>query len=359
MNRKLYLECIKLECIKDRWYAVEHFERFEGGEIRIARRRHALGVVGKDKRKAAERALRSLEVEVAMVRRDEVVNEEISVLEYSERFLAAAALDVRSSTLRSYKLWIRRFVLKYGQLQLGAIRPAMIEAWKIELAEKLSPSTVNVALRSLRVMFGKAARQGVIARNPFDHVSFVDVPRRSFPPYWTPDQFTEFMEVVTAPRQRVANALAFFAGLRVRETVTLRWKDIKDDTIEIVSRADARTKGDRSRRVPLFAPLRAHLDSLPHFGDYVLSSASTSRRRTQPLSAVPRASPTAPPPSRNHLPRTPSLLRLEPRTRRRPDRGAAEIAGAPGHSDDNDLHPYRARRRGGRCTAHGPLRMTG
>lgn len=251
---------------------MEHFERFEGGEIRIARRRHALGIVGKDKRKAAERALRSLEVEIAMVRRDEVVNEEISVLEYSERFLAAAALDVRSSTLRSYELWIRRFVLKYGQLQLGAIRPAMIEAWKIELAEKLSPSTVNVALRSLRVMFGKAARQGVIARNPFDHVSSVDVPRRSFPPYWTPDQFTEFLEVVPAPRQRVADALAFYAGLRARETVTLRWKDIKDDTIEIVSRADARTKGDRSRRVPLYAPLRAHLEALPYLGDYILSS---------------------------------------------------------------------------------------
>jgi integrase len=267
MNRKLYLECIK-----NRWYAVEHFERFENGEIKIARRRHTLGIVGKDKRKAAEKALRSLEVEIAMLHRDELVTEEVSVLEYAERFLAGAALDVRPSTLRSYQLWIRRFVLIHGQLQLGAIRPSMIEAWKIELADGLAPSTVNVALRSLRVMFGKATRQGVISRNPFDHVSFVDVPRRGFPPFWTPDQYNEFIEVVTAPRQRAAIALAFYAGLRARETVTLRWKDLKTDHIEIVSRADARTKGDRSRRAPLYAPLQAELDLLPRLGDYVLSS---------------------------------------------------------------------------------------
>jgi integrase len=51
--------------------------------------------------------------------------------------------------------------------RLAQITPRQIEQWLLELRRgKLSPSTINHALRCLKIMLKEATRQGVIARDP-------------------------------------------------------------------------------------------------------------------------------------------------------------------------------------------------
>lgn len=267
MNRKLYLECIK-----DRWYAVQHYEAYEGTQAVVKKRYKSLQIVGKDKKRAAERALRALEITLVQEQRENTPTSDMSVQEYASHFLAAAAIDVRPATLRSYELWVKRFALSYGHIPLAQITAQTIETWKIDLSASLSPSSINVALRSVRTMFSKAVKQGLLPKTPFAAVSMADVPKRTFPPFWTPEQYERFIATVETPRQRAGFALAFYAGLRSREVVTLRWEDVREDHIVIMNREDARTKGDRARKVPLYSSLRAALTEIPHIGSYVMAS---------------------------------------------------------------------------------------
>lgn len=262
-----------LELMRDTWYATEFFERIENGEPRLRKKRHNLGVKGKDKQRSAEKAMRVLEVQLLQMEQNSArAGDETTVQSFAETWLASARIDVRPNTFRSYELWVRRFLTSFGHLAMIEIGPHHVEQWKQDLFTNLSPSTVNVALRSVRAMFGKAKRQRVIRENPFALVDLADVPRRSFPPYWTTEQYLKFMETIETQRQRAGFGLAFYGGLRARECVTLRWEDVSEDQLHIVSRDDARTKGDRSRKIPLYAPLKAELDALPNLGPYVLSS---------------------------------------------------------------------------------------
>jgi integrase len=55
----------------------------------------------------------------------------------------------------------------FRDLRLAQITPRQIELWLLTLRRgKLSPSTINHALRCLKIMLKEATRQGVIARDP-------------------------------------------------------------------------------------------------------------------------------------------------------------------------------------------------
>lgn len=63
---------------------------------------------------------------------------------------------------------LRNHVLPYfAERRLDAISPGQIEEWLLALRkEKLSPATINHALRCLKVMLKEATRQGIIGRDP-------------------------------------------------------------------------------------------------------------------------------------------------------------------------------------------------
>lgn len=55
----------------------------------------------------------------------------------------------------------------FGQLRIAKITPRQVEEWILELRRKeLSPSTINHALRCLKIMLKEATRHGVISRDP-------------------------------------------------------------------------------------------------------------------------------------------------------------------------------------------------
>jgi integrase/recombinase XerD len=259
-----------LEYSRGRWYAVRETKDAEGKKLR---RYTNLDIRGKDARRQAERAMREIEAREAAARAlGRVTGDGTFVAEYAERYLASAELDVRPATYRSYCLWVRRFAQRYGHYAVSDVMPDMIEQWKRDLARDLSPSSVNVALRSVRAMFGRARRQRLIPHSPFDGVSLAQVSAPDFPPYWSDAQFRQVLQKVTSQRLRVGFCLAFYAGLRAREVVTLMWEDVGETEIRIVSREGAMTKSGRSRSVPLFPQLARELAGLRRVGAYVMSS---------------------------------------------------------------------------------------
>lgn len=276
MNRKMYLAFKQ-----DHWYAREHYPEYdEHGEMRVRERWHSLGIKGKHKRAAALKALEAIRQRV--VPGQAVIQGDVLFSQFAAQYLSSVRLSVRPKTLESYEMWLRAFESGFGCIPLRHITPSLIDRWKIQLAEHYSPSSVNMALRTVRVAFSYAQKHGLISIHPFNPIGKLDVPKHDFPPFWTRQQFDTFLENVTVQRQRTAFALAFFAGLRLGEVVSLRWEDLREDYIVVESRTEHRTKSDRSRKVPLFSSLRREIENTPRRGEFVITPVKKSRSSAEP-----------------------------------------------------------------------------
>ncbi len=209
---------------------------------------------------------------------------EMPFSQFASLYLNSIRLSVRPKTIESYEMWIHSFEVQFGGIPMQHITSALVDRWKVQLATRYSPTSVNIALRTIRAAFSYARKHGMLDVSPMDPVASLDVPKHDFPPFWRRDQFDAFMEVVSIQRQRTAFSLAFFAGLRLGEVVSLRWEDVRSDHIVVESRAEHRTKSDRSRKVPLFSSLRAELEQTPQRSDFVVAPHKRTRLAAEPNS---------------------------------------------------------------------------
>jgi integrase len=262
MSRKLYLQFSK-----GYWYVEYFIPEFVDGEEKLKRRWKSLGIKGKENKKKAEKALHQLEFRMQIdTRNNELMEANLTVAEYIERYLRELKGSIRQSTMEQYTRRLGQFALRFGHVRLVDLAAAHIEAWKAELIKlPWSSRTVNTALRVLRTSLRHAVRQELISRDPTRNVRYIDVRSRlgEFPPYWTSAQFRSFVDFVPPEQYKLAFCLAFYAGLRLREVTFLRWEDVKETHIVVSSHDEFRTKSDNSRRIPIAAALAAELNKHP------------------------------------------------------------------------------------------------
>lgn len=257
------------------WYAAQVYQTLDENGRRIRKERwHSLHVKGKNKRRAAERAIHDLEMELRSGKWRE--EQPISVKVFTESYLSAVRMSLRPKTWEMYRHWLSSFASMNLHMRLAELTPVFVERWKLQLSQSYSPTSVNIALRSLKAALNHAVRQGLIERSPMVGVRMVQVPKRTFPPFITMEQFkTLVLPEVKDQRHRVAFCLAMLAGLRRREIAYLRWDqiDFERGEIRIESNEAFQTKSGHGRVVPLYATLRAELEKLPRAAnEYVLRS---------------------------------------------------------------------------------------
>jgi len=127
-----------------------------------------------------------------------------------------------------------------------------IDLFKTDRLKTLSPTTLNIELRTLRAAFYTAVRWKIITDNPFKGVPLVRVPERQ-PTYFSKEEFQRFIEVISEKWFRDLVIVAVYTGLRRGELLNLRLKDIdfQRKLIHIQSDANFRTKYGKRRIVPL------------------------------------------------------------------------------------------------------------
>lgn len=136
---------------------------------------------------------------------------------------------VRAHTMRGYKAAAKRFAERFGDLQLVAVTPRLLEEWLGEF-EKLAFRATLV--RSLRPYFSYAVRRGMLPESPFSRLEPVRVPARQGVDIFSPEEAQRVMEV--APEDcRAAFALLLFAGVRPAELARLRWGAVRDGFIHL------------------------------------------------------------------------------------------------------------------------------
>ena len=212
-----------------------------------------------------------------------VVDPDITIKAYSERWLGMIPISLKPRTVESYSDALRLHLLprvgavKVRQLHRGQIKTLLGQ----KLADGLSRGTVRIIHATLRAMLNAAVEDGVIAANPADklgrHLKLVPAAatRQEDIKAMTREQLAAFLAAANCPeateierRHGPLFLLLARTGMRVGEAFALQWPDVDTDAREIrVARAfsDGRLETPKSghgRTVDMSAQLAAVLRRL-------------------------------------------------------------------------------------------------
>lgn len=148
-------------------------------------------------------------------------------------------------TEEAYVHWIRRYIVHSGRRHPRDLGEAEVQRFLSALAvdEGVAASTQNQALAALTFLYDR------VLERPLTRIEGIAPARRSrhVPVVLSPAEVRTILSILDEP-VRLCAALMYGSGLRLRECLTLRVKDVDFDRHEIVIRDG---KGGKDRRTPL------------------------------------------------------------------------------------------------------------
>lgn len=137
-----------------------------------------------------------------------------------------------------------------GNVNIRSIRPLTMENYrKQRLDNGISPSTVNLEFRHLKVAFNTAVRWELLDKNPLANIRYIRVPQSEYPKYLS---LEEVLRVKAAFKNTSFSQLVDFyltTGARLGEALSLIWDDIDFRGNQIIIRG-VNAKGKRHRIIP-------------------------------------------------------------------------------------------------------------
>lgn len=157
-------------------------------------------------------------------------------------------------TVEAYARDLREFA-EWTEVEIGEMRTAHVLYYQTHLGRRLSKSSVARKLDALSSFCRWCVRMSILERNPV-----ADVPRNRpqsrVAKTMSQDEAQQVMAVVHAPVERCAFLLAYQAGLRRSELVSVRLRDLDLERQRLTVYA---SKTDTTRVVPLTDGLTAEL----------------------------------------------------------------------------------------------------
>jgi integrase len=134
-----------------------------------------------------------------------------------------------------------------------------IAGFREHLSQRVSPGTVNVALKILRSAMAQARREGLIDVNEAERVTLLRIRKSVKRKPFTAMQIRRLLAVANA-EWRGMILVGLYCGLRLSDVATLTWRNIDLQTGELTLTT---AKTGREQILPLTKPLLTHLESLP------------------------------------------------------------------------------------------------
>ena len=185
-----------------------------------------------------------------------------SFREFAESWLARKAPEVAPGTLGFYRGAVGKFTAFLGvkaDAELAEITTDDVVGFRNHEAKTLTAKTVNHDLKCLRMLFRAARRDKAIVDDPCE---FVSVTKKGASTRRRPFTIPELQAVVAVADDEWKSLILFglYAGQRLGDLAMLTWHnvDLQRGEIRLVTR-----KTGKTLTLPIAAPLRKHLDSLP------------------------------------------------------------------------------------------------
>ena len=175
---------------------------------------------------------------------------------------AIARLHYSDRTEETYVYWIKRFIYFSGKRHPAGLGPDEVTAFLNHLARErdVAAATQNQALAALLFLYKEALG------TPLPWLSELERAKRPVhvPTVLSPEEVARLLAAMRGPKWLMASLL-YGAGLRLRECLKLRVKDLDFDYRQILVR-DGKGAKDRVTMLPaaLIVPLHAHLAEVRH-----------------------------------------------------------------------------------------------
>ena len=187
-----------------------------------------------------------------------------SIKSWCETWLQAKAIEAEESTHDRYKRIVERFTeflgAKAGR-DLSTLQASDIARFRDREAKERARATANLSLKVLRVCFGEAVRQDLLAVNPGARVKLLKLRDKSARRAFTLSEIKRILKACGEDAEwRGLVLFGLYVGQRLGDLAKLTWRAVNFETGEI---AFTTRKTGRRIVLPLVQPLNDYLASLP------------------------------------------------------------------------------------------------
>ena len=185
---------------------------------------------------------------------------------YLEGWLNRRKGEVSPATLAAYKGAAKHLLDWLGPKAdelLSELDKAKLIAFRNARAEKVAAPTANHAIKVLRVILEDARRDGYMHENPAKDVPLLKSKSESSRRPLTLDEIKAVL-AVAGDEWRSLIIFGLYTGQRLADLSRLTWANVDTEAGEIHMTT---RKTGRMVRVPLCAPLAAHIEGLPSSDD--------------------------------------------------------------------------------------------
>lgn len=190
-----------------------------------------------------------------------------SVRDFLGAWASSKEATKASGTSKRYRHTVEEFLKHLGtkaDQPLSSVVARDIETFR-DLQVKLgkAPSSANLEVKTLRIPFNQARRQGLILTNPAEAVELLDTEQRTRRPF-SRDEMARLLEVADT-EWRGLILVGLCTGLRLGDAAKLRWSNVDFERGTLVVKPQKRKRGTAARALEniLLPDLRDYLESLP------------------------------------------------------------------------------------------------
>jgi len=206
-----------------------------------------------------------------------------SIKSWCETWTEAKAIETEESTHARYKRVIERFTSFLGEAKskrdLSTLQASDVARFRDREAKELSRSTANLGVKVLRICFGEAARQGLLAVNPAVRVKLLKSTAESKRRAFTLNEIKRILRACGNDAEwRGLVLFGLYLGQRLGDLAKLTWRAVDLDTGEV---AFSTRKTGRRVVLPLVQPLADYLASLPASDNpnaFIFPGAASAKR---------------------------------------------------------------------------------
>lgn len=238
-------------------------------EAKEKNRRQALKIAQQYEEAATRRMTARQVRKVILELHQEITGEElesVTVRDQIEKWLTRKAAATKPSTHAFYRGATSNFLQFLGERadrDIGEVSRDDISGFRDQEAARVAGKTANQGLKCIRMFFKDVMRDRLIAEDPTE---FVEGVRRGKGTELRPFTLDELNAVISVADSEWRSMIYFglYTGQRIGDIARLTWEniDLTRNQIRLVT-----GKTGRRQTIPVAAPLRRHIESLPAGGE--------------------------------------------------------------------------------------------
>ena len=185
-----------------------------------------------------------------------------SIRAYLESWLKRKQIENTEATADRYSAIVSHFLAYIGpkaEQDIAHLTSREISAARDHLAQKLTPSSANLMVKTLRTALNQAHRDGFVDINEASRVNLLKRLKKGNRRPFTMAEIKKLLEVANFEWQGVI-LCGLYTGLRISDIALLTWENLDLDNKVLTLESQ---KTERRMDIPIAARLKQYFDELP------------------------------------------------------------------------------------------------